>query len=140
MTEVRREGGCQCGHIRYVAVGEPVLAAICHSTMCRKANSAPVVAWAMFPSSQVTFTQAAVKQYVSSAEAQRGFCSECGTQICFTANFLPDLVDIALGSLDEPEAIAPTMHFWHSEHLSWMKFADELPVYSELPPFGEEGT
>jgi hypothetical protein len=51
------EGGCQCGKVRYRIVGEPVMAAICHCTMCRRANAAPAVAWAMFHDAEVAFLE-----------------------------------------------------------------------------------
>lgn len=135
MGQQGREGGCQCGNIRYQISGDPMLAAICHCTMCRRANAAPAVAWAMYAQEQVRFTGEAPQEYASSPEARRGFCPRCGTQISFTARFLPGLIDITIGSLDRPEAVAPTLHYWHSEHLGWVEFADGLPRFPELPPF-----
>lgn len=131
------EGGCQCGNIRYALEGEPVFAAICHCTMCRRAHAAPAVGWALYPTRQVTFTKAKPKFYASSNEGQRGFCAECGTQVSFDATFLQDLIDIPIGSLDDPNAIKPTLHFWYSQHLDWVEFADDLPRHAEFPPFGE---
>lgn len=128
------QGGCQCGAVRYSITGEPILAAICHCTMCRRAHAAPAVAWAMFDESQVAFDKGQPRPYASSADAQRGFCRDCGTQISFTASFLPGLIDISIGSLDDPEAIRPTLHYWDNEHLSWVEFADGLPRHPEFPP------
>ncbi len=135
MTDTKLEGGCQCGAVRYAITGEPVLAAICHCTMCRRAHAAPAVAWAMFQQSQVSFVKAKPHTFASSAEARRGFCPDCGTQISFTASFLSGLIDLTIGSLDNPESIKPTLHYWYSKHLSWAEFDDTLPRYPELPPF-----
>ena len=137
MSDRNYNGGCQCGAIRYQITGKPIMAAICHCSMCRRANAAPVVAWAMFEQSQVSFTNARPKTYVSSSEAERGFCSTCGTQISFTAEYIPGLIDITVGSLDEPDSITPELHYWHSNHLAWVAFADELPRHPEFPPMGE---
>ena len=132
------EGGCQCGAVRYRVTGEPMMTAICHCSMCRRAHSAPAVAWALCEQSQVVFSGQPLREFSSSDEAQRGFCADCGTQISFTASFLPGLIDISIGSLDDPDAIAPQLHYWHSRHLAWVEFADTLPRYPELPPFGDD--
>ena len=128
------EGGCQCGSVRYRVSGSPVMTALCHCTLCRRANAAPVVAWAMYEDTQVTFPVGAATVYESSPGARRGFCSRCGTQICFTADYIPGLIDITIGSLDEPARVPPALHYWDSERLPWVEFADNLPRYAEFPP------
>src|SRR3546814_13107137 len=79
MPDKNFNGGCQCGAVRYQAKGEPIMAAICHCSMCRRANAAPVVAWAMFEDSPVTFTTSRPRNFASSQGADRGFCGTCGT-------------------------------------------------------------
>ncbi len=135
MEDKKTQGGCQCGAVRYEISGAPVIVAICHCTMCRRANAAPAVAWAMFQESQVSFTHQLPALYVSSAEAKRGFCSHCGTQISFTASYIPGLIDITVGSLDEPHTVTPALHYWDSKRLPWIEFADRLPKHAEFPPF-----
>lgn len=135
MTAEELEGGCQCSAIRYRITGAPLVVAVCHCTMCRRANAAPAVAWAMFQADQVTFTHRAPTIYPSSSGAQRGFCAVCGTQISFTASYIPGLIDITVGSLDQPEALAPSLHYWDSKRLPWVAFADDLPRHAEFPPF-----
>ena len=135
MSTETLKGGCQCGDVRYQISGAPVIVAICHCTMCRRANAAPAVAWAMFQEAQVTFTKRAPAIYESSPEAKRGFCSTCGTQISFTATYIPGLIDITAGSLDRPDAVSPALHYWDSKRLPWVRFADTLPRHAEFPPF-----
>ena len=134
MTEVIRTGGCQCGTVRYETSGEPIVVALCHCTMCRRANAAPAVAWAMFNELQVRFSAAKPAQYHSSAPAHRGFCSQCGTQISFTASYIPGLIDLTVGSFDYPEALPPSLHYWEAKRLPWVQFADTLPRHAEFPP------
>jgi len=129
------EGGCQCGAVRYQALGAPLMTAICHCSMCRRAHAAPAVAWAMFSEEQVRIGGEA-KVYPSSAEGRRGFCPHCGTQIFFRADYIPGLVDLTIGSMDQPDALPPQLHYWHSKHLAWVEFADGLPRHAEFPPQG----
>jgi hypothetical protein len=136
MSEDRRQGGCQCGAVRYEISGRPLMTAICHCTLCRRANAAPAVAWAMFHDRQVRFIKGTPATYASSAEAQRSFCAACGSQIAFTASYIPGLIDITVGSLDHPETMAPTLHYWEAKRLPWLRLGDDLPKYPELPPLG----
>jgi hypothetical protein len=129
----QHQGGCQCGAVRYVTTGAPMVVAVCHCSMCRRASAAPSVAWAMFNQEQVE-VRGELKRYASSAEAERSFCPNCGTQIAFTATFLPGLIDITVGSLDDPEALPPSLHYWGDRQLSWCHYADKLPVFPQFPP------
>src|SRR5688572_24891392 len=99
-----RHGGCLCGSTRYRASGEPIAVALCHCSMCRRSAGAPAVAWAMFTQDQIELTSGEIGSYASSPGAQRGFCPRCGTQLTFHADFLPGLVDVTVGSMDDPES------------------------------------
>jgi hypothetical protein len=90
-------------------------------------NASRAVAWAMFQEAQVTFLRGSLTTYASSPEGKRGFCSVCGTQICFTAEYIPGLIDITIGSLDRPDKIAPTLRYWDSQRLPCVRVADEPP-------------
>ena len=130
-----RTGGCQCGAVRYEVNGEPIVVALCHCTMCRRANAAPAVAWSIYSQDQVVFTHAQPKTYQSSSVGQRGFCAECGTQVCFTADYIPGLIDLTVGSFDAPESLLPSLHYWNCRRLPWVSFADKLPRHAEFPSF-----
>ena len=134
MSNATLKGGCQCGHIRYQLTGEPLMTALCHCTMCRRANAAPAVAWAMYTQEQVEFTTQSPTLYASSDEARRGFCPHCGTQISFTADYISGLIDITIGSLDDPSQLPPSFHYWDSERLPWLSISDDLPRHAEFPP------
>lgn len=88
----------------------------------------------MFQETQLRFIHGEPQTYASSPAARRGFCAHCGTPLCFAASFLPGLIDVAIGSLDDPEALRPAMHIWHASHLSWVELSDALPRYPGFPP------
>jgi hypothetical protein len=134
-TISKLSGGCQCGNIRFVTAGEPIIVAVCHCSMCRRANAAPAVVWAMFKQDQVNFSGEKATQYASSSTARRGFCHRCGTQVSFVADYIPGLIDLTVGSFDSPELLEPSLHYWDAKRLPWLKFADTLPRHAEFPPF-----
>jgi hypothetical protein len=127
------QGGCLCGAIRYVARGEPMAVAFCHCSMCRRSAGAPVVAWAMWQRDRLEITRGKPTVFASSSGVERGFCSACGTQLTYVADFLPGLIDVTVGSMDEPDRLPPTMHIWASKKVPWLELGDTLPRHSEFP-------
>jgi hypothetical protein len=111
------------------------MVALCHCSMCRRSAGAPAVAWAMFGMDQLTFISGELSSYTSSPGAERSFCSRCGTQLTFRADFLPGLVDVTVGSLDEPESLEPQMHIWDTRRIAWLETRDSWPRHAELPPW-----
>ena len=72
----------------------------------------PVVAWLTVPLDAFAVTAGNPVAYRSSAKAFRHFCGGCGTPLTWREADNPRLVDISIASLDNPEAVAPTMHVW----------------------------
>jgi hypothetical protein len=128
------EGGCLCGATRYQATGDPIVVTFCHCSSCRRAAGAPAVAWAMFPLDRFEITKGKPSQFASSKGVERGFCGGCGTPLMYTAEVLPGLVDLTVGSMDDPSRLPPQMHIWDNRRLDWMVLADDLPRHPELPP------
>jgi hypothetical protein len=124
------EGGCLCGQVRYRASGSRRGITICHCATCRRASGAPIVAWCGFVPEGFSFTRGAPTIYRSSATAERGFCSRCGTQLTYRRLDDPGFVDVTIASLDDPEAIPPQDHTWVQSRLSWIVLGDGLPVYT----------
>jgi hypothetical protein len=119
--------GCLCGEIRYSIDADPVEAPYCHCRMCRRAHGAPVVAWLTVPRAGFALTAGNPAAYQSSPKAIRRFCGRCGTPLSWESVAGPALVDIALATLDDPEAAAPAVHLWTENRISWFDTADHLP-------------
>lgn len=127
-AELSVQGGCACGAVRYRARGVPRDETLCHCTDCRRSSGAPVVGWVTFERQGVTW-DGPLKERRSSDRATRGFCPECGSQLCFWLDREPSLVDITLGSLDDPGVVGPRDHIYTRSQLGWLRFADGLPRY-----------
>lgn len=94
-----------------------------------------MVAWLAFKSADVTVTKGEPKIRVSSANARRHFCVDCGTGLFYTNEVvLPGLTDIQSATLDESEALAPDVHVQYAEHLGWTEKLHELPSFERYPP------
>jgi len=128
------EGGCQCGEVRYAVQGEPVHAALCHCADCRASSGAPVMAWGAFTAENFKVLRGEARAYNSSGAAFRHFCPTCGTGLWYVnEETLPNLVDIQIATLDDPEALPPGAHIQAAEELAWMKGVSGLPHFERYP-------
>ena len=127
-------GGCHCDAIRYHLDAEPVHVDLCHCVDCRRNSGAPVVCWAGFPQSALTFEKGQPKTFNSSGSAMRDFCADCGTGLFYrNEKLLPGIVEVQSATLDDPEALRPHQHIQAAERLSWMETAHELPSVERFP-------
>jgi hypothetical protein len=120
-----RSGGCQCGAIRYRVEGELGRASICHCRMCQKAFGAFYGPYVSARAEQVTWTRGQPKYFASSNVVRRGFCPECGTQLTFEGG--PKWFDFAIGTLDDPTEVRPTVQIGEESKLPWVDELGGLP-------------
>ncbi len=128
------KGGCFCGAVRYEAQGEPWHPTACHCSICRRTSAAPLVAWFTVKTADLRTVAGQPTRFRSSAHGTRSFCPACGTPLTFQSDHLPDEIDVSTCSLDDPEQMPPQSHTWRASGLSWVKTADDLPVFPENRP------
>lgn len=101
------KGGCFCGKIRYEFEADEIPVADCHCTMCRRTSGAPYVTWLVVPMDQFRYVGGEPKMLKSSKDGTRYFCEGCGTPVACVNKSHPEIIDITLGSLDEPDGFKP---------------------------------
>ena len=121
------EGGCFCGAVRYRADGEPSSVTHCHCRHCRRTSGAPFLTWTEFGTDEFEFTRGTPVECSTRPGVTRTFCAECGTQITFWDEKDAGVIDVTVGSLDDPEALEPRDHVWSDRMLSWIRMDDGLP-------------
>jgi len=127
-------GGCFCGAIRYRAEAVPTNSMICHCKTCRRVSGAPALGWVTFPLEGFKFVRGEPDEFQSSPPVLRTFCRQCGTPLTYRNERDQGTLDVTIGTLDDPNAFPPTHHSWLSHDISWLKFGDGLPTYSESRP------
>ena len=110
-------GGCQCGALRYRLDAAPS-GNICHCRMCQKASGGPFMAFGGVPNLSFVITRGALSIFRSSDIAERGFCAACGTPLTYRV-LGGHRVGVTLGSLDDPNAVAPEEQFGAESRVSF---------------------
>ncbi|TCO75792.1 hypothetical protein EV699_13910 [Plasticicumulans lactativorans] len=129
------DGGCLCGRVRYRVDPGAVTVAYCHCTQCRRASGAPVSLWATVHPARWRLTRGALAWYAVGARAERGFCPHCGAQLVFRFTGQDEEIDVAVGTLDTPDALPPQYHVYTGTRLACMAaLAPELPAWTDHGP------
>ena len=124
-----KEGGCECGAVRYEVVGPMRKVVYCHCGQCRRTSGHYVAATACDMDDLGLQSDAGLAWYRSSDIAERGFCKVCGASLFWR----PDhgkYMAIMAGTLDVPTGLTSR------EHIHTADAADYYSIDDGLPQFG----
>ena len=120
MTETY-QGHCLCGAVTFEGRGAPTVG-LCHCSMCRSWHGGSALSVEFTDGVALTGGSGHVTWYDSSAWAERGFCSKCGSTLFYRLKGKPDELHCQAGQFDLPDGLS--IH----EHI----FIDEKPDYYDF--------
>ena len=126
-------GSCLCRRVRFEIQGQLGAMSHCHCSMCRKATGAAFGTYAEVRTEnfRVVAGEELILRYKSSPGVERTFCSRCGSTLQFISAKRPDIVDVALGVLDDDPGIRVPHHIFVASKAPWVDITDGLPQFPE---------
>ncbi|MDP1613637.1 MAG: GFA family protein [Sulfuritalea sp.] len=130
------EGGCLCGGVRYRYDGEIDEISICHCSQCRKAQGSAFAAVSPVAADRFTIIAGTdlLREYRSSPDKARVFCSRCGSPIYSAKDDLPEIRRLRLGTVDTPFVCTNAFHIFTDSKASWWNCDDGLPRFAQRRP------
>lgn len=130
------EGGCACGTVRYRLEEAPFDTGWCHCSVCRHVSGSGGMVFTTVHRDRYRIVQgeAHIGSFASTSFGTRTFCSLCGTPLTIHVRHQPDEIDIAAGTLDDPDEVVPSFHIYAAEAPSWMPMMAFVPRYKALRP------
>jgi hypothetical protein len=123
-----REGGCQCGHIRYRVTGQPLRVALCYCQECQRHSGSAFSMNMIVRDSDFEIVAGSVKRFSRAADSGRtvecAFCPECGTRILHLPEFAPGIVNVKAGTLDDASDLRPAVEVFAKRKPGWLSVAD----------------
>ncbi|WP_102223193.1 GFA family protein [Acidimangrovimonas sediminis] len=119
-------GRCYCGARRFSTEGLPSAVAYCHCADCRRVTGAPVAAFAAFPESAVRFAPDDGRSVGVTPGVRRSFCPDCGSPLTGRYDYLPGMIYVPLGLIDQAGWLPPTLHAHAGQCLPWLRIDDGL--------------
>ncbi len=113
-----RTGGCLCGAVRYVVRGPLRDIIWCHCGQCRRQTGSALAASATRRANFHLQSAETLRWFASSANARRGFCSQCGSVLFWECDGAAHIA-IAAGSLDDGRGIRISGHIYAAHKAPW---------------------
>lgn len=137
MSDTKTSGSCHCGAVTYEISGEPMFAAHCCCTSCKKASGADHITAAFYMDAQIDL-KGEVSCYSmtadSGATSKRHFCPTCGSRLYSTNSGRAGVKGIQVGTMDNPTNIEPRAVVYSKDKNAWDSFNDALPQFEKMPP------
>ena len=111
MSAQRHRGSCLCGAITYEIHGPLRNVIACHCTQCRKQTGHFMAATSADRNDLKLAGAGHLRWYRSSAQAERGFCSNCGSILFWRAEGRAD-ISITAGTIDGPTGLITEGHIF----------------------------
>jgi hypothetical protein len=120
--QIRFQGGCTCGAIRYESSVDPQFSFHCQCRQCQRASGTGHASLLAVPTDALTI-RGALKLHDQKADSgstvSRGFCSTCGSPILNKSSGYPDVRFIHAASLDDPSVFKPKKLVWSASAQPW---------------------
>jgi hypothetical protein len=133
-------GGCLCGAVRYAAVAEPAIVALCSCTHCQKQSGAAFSVNIGIPKGALKFTSGKTTVFedkgTSGMPVYRHFCSKCGSPIYSDVVAIAGLDIIKAGTLDDSSWVKPAVSVWCDSAQKWVKQPEGMATFAQNPPAG----
>ena len=125
-----RDGGCECGAIRYRLSDAPFFVNCCHCRQCQKISGSAFAINAMIEADRVVLVEGSPV----TAEGGSARCPECASLLWAThPMFGGNILFLRAGTLDEGEALVPDAHFFVRSRHRWIELPAGVRQFETLP-------
>lgn len=141
MTELR-QGGCQCGKVRFeIDFAQCLTLYCCHCLECQRQAASAFGMSLIIPGSAFRLVTGELSEMQrkggSGMLVSCRFCPDCGVRIYHELVDPADsdlgLFSLKAGTLDDKGGLNPIGHIWTKRALPWLKFAPDAVIYEGDP-------
>ena len=128
-----RDGGCQCGDVRYRIEGEPLGLSVCHCDGCQRQSGSAFGMSLAVRAESFHLVSGVLETFSTPCDSGRtkvcAFCPRCGTRIYHGAGD-PEL-SLKPGTLDDRTWLEPKDHYWTACKQQWFSIPAGVPCYED---------
>jgi hypothetical protein len=129
-------GGCTCRGVRYRLKSRPLFVHCCHCRWCQRETGSAFVLNALIEADRVQLLQGVPVSVATPSNSGRGQqiarCPTC--HVAVWSNYAgagQKLHFVRVGTLDEPDQLAPNVHIFTSSKQPWVILPPDVPQVPE---------
>ena len=125
-------GSCFCKAVQYQITSAIPLAVNCHCNNCKKITGSAFSSLAVVREKRLEITSGknSLAAYQLSENLEKHFCRLCGTPIFNRNSRYPGRCMVAIGSLDNPAVVSPSVNVHCESRLAWVILDDKLQNFA----------
>jgi len=134
MNEMTRDGGCDCGAVRYRMTGKPLFVHCCHCHWCQRETGSAFALNAMIEADRIALLQGEPEAVPTPSESGRGQtfwrCPSCRLALWSNYGGAGPLVHfVRVGTLDAGHGLEPDIHIFTASKQPWVRLSDDTPAF-----------
>jgi hypothetical protein len=144
IEDMKIDGSCHCGRIRYEAEVDPARVVICHCTDCQTLSGSAFRT--VVPAKEGTFRLLAgepriyVKTGDSGNKREQTFCPDCGTPIYSApVGGATKVVALRVGTIRQRDRLIPGDQYWSRSAQQWLAKLPAIKKTETQPVFDAKG-
>ncbi|MAG31009.1 MAG: hypothetical protein CL908_08975 [Deltaproteobacteria bacterium] len=129
-------GSCLCGEVTYEILASDIgVITTCYCSLCRKNHGAErrLRAPARARGLRWVSGEQALRRYRYTPERQKVFCGVCGTPLVNEYLDQPELLGLAIATLDQDPGKRNVLHLFAASKPEWIEIRDDLPRLPTVP-------
>jgi hypothetical protein len=132
-----REASCHCGKLTLRCDDEPSKVSLCNCFDCQRRTGSSFSIAAFYPRAKVAILHGNAKTFrrhsASGFDVTFHFCPECGSNLWWEPDRLPNLIGVAAGSFADRDFPMPEQAVWTENQHHWLQLPSGLPSHSHNP-------
>lgn len=126
-----RDGGWECGAVRYRMADDPKFVNCCHCRQCQKITGSAFAINGMIEADRISLLQGENKLATSDRQAR---CTDCNALLWGTHRLFGDGIKfVRIGTLDDAERTVPEAHFFVRSKHPWVAIPRDVAAFQTLP-------
>ena len=130
------DGGCDCRQVRYRMLTAPLFVHCCHCRWCQRETGSSFALNAMIESDRLKLLAQATEPVHTPSESGQGQiiarCPRCRIAVwSHYAGAGPSVSFVRVGTLDQPDSLAPDIHIFTGSKQPWFQIPASMPAVPE---------